>query len=482
MESIKQEKQSNLDHNKANTKIMCTIGPSSSDLKTLKNMYDHGMTAVRINTAHGDFKAYKSIIVNVRKVAQIPVVIDIKGPELRIRCEKKYEFKKKTPITIGRSNGSLHFNYDIISKLRKGDKILIEDGKYILMVSEVSKKSVIAYSDEDCVIEPNKNVHIPGKSLKLPSLTQKDLESIKFAIKNNADFIALSFCRSKIDVINLRRKLGNSEIKIIAKIENNEGVNNINEIINEADGIMVARGDLGVVLSPEKVPLAQKKIIKSCNEQGKLVIVATQMLESMIDHPVPTRAEISDIANAVLDGADCLMLSAETAVGKFPVEAVTYMHKAAKTIEHAVMPVNSLNETKARMSLSESISHCVHELSTKIHFTKIVCLTYGGNTARRISRFRINKPIIAVTSSPKSERQLMLYYGILPIVSKTDFWDPSVLDIFKELYERKKINANDTIIFTAGIYTTKIKKTNTNTVQIHNVGDIMEYISKKRKS
>ncbi|MCB9358719.1 pyruvate kinase [Candidatus Woesearchaeota archaeon] len=465
-----------MENNIKNTKIICTIGPASDDLHIMQNMYKAGMDAVRINTAHGDFKSYSSILKKVRKAGDITTMIDIKGPELRIRCEQRYEFPRRTDIIIGDASHAITFNYNIISNLKKGDIILIEDGKYRLKIISKKNNYVIAHSEEHCIIEPNKNVHLPGKKIKLPSLTKKDIKAVKFCIDEKIDYIALSFCRSKHDIINLRNRLGESGIKIIAKIENSEGIENIIEIIDEADGIMVARGDLGVVLSLEKVPLVQKMIIRECNEKGKLVIVATQMLESMINNPIPTRAEISDVANAILDGADCIMLSAETAVGKYPVKAIEYMTKAALNIEHAVPerdPVKNKN-----VSVSEALSHCVEDLCDKIDFTKVVCLTHEGHSAIRVSRFRINKPIIAVTSTKQLQRQLNLYYGIHATITKSNFEDPSTTELVKELYDNHILEKDDTIILTAGLRTLNQTISNTNTLLIRNVKEVLKYTRK----
>ncbi|MFT4303189.1 MAG: pyruvate kinase [Candidatus Woesearchaeota archaeon] len=462
-----------------NTKIICTIGPNSNNLDILKKMYKAGMNAIRINTAHESFETYSSILKKTRKAGNITTMIDIKGPELRIRCNKSYTFKKNSDIIFSNSKNNITFNYDIINDLKKGDLILIEDGKYKLKVKTKKKGIIIATSSENCIIEPNKNVHIPDKKINLPSLTKKDIKAIKFCIKEQIDYIALSFCRNKNDIINLRNKLGNSKIKIIAKIENNEGIENILEIIEYADGIMVARGDLGVVLSPEKVPLVQKMLIKECNEQGKLVIVATQMLETMIHSPTPTRAEISDIANAILDGADCLMLSAETAIGKYPIKAVEYMNKVANTIEPAVSERDPIKNSQ--VNVQEAIAHCVEDLCDKINFTKVVCLTHQGHSAIRVSRFRINKPIIAVTSSKMLERQLNLYYGITATTTKTNFEDPSTTELIHELYQRNILTKNDIIIMTAGLRTINKSISNTNTLLVRNVEQVLKYKEKYRK-
>ena len=469
-----------------NTKIICTIGPSSWDAKILNKLYENGMDCVRINTAHEDISFYPPLIKKVKANMNVPIMVDIKGPELRIRTPETVRCNKGQLLEFyGKSKTKLHFNYDMISSLNEGDTILIADGKYVFKVVEKYKDKVIARSEQDCDINPNKNMHLPNKVINLPSLTKKDKEAIKMSIKEKVDYIALSFCRSKKDVLNLRRLLKDSGIKIIAKIENHEGIANIDEIIDSADGIMVARGDLGVEFAPGKVPIIQKKIIKKCNANGKLVIVATEMLETMIRNSQPTRAEISDIANAVLDGADCIMLSAETAIGKYPVKAVEYMSKTAINIEPVVEPANIAigkeDYNMEHMTPSEAISLSVKGLCNEIDFDKIVCLTYEGHTAQRISRFRINKPIIALTSTEQLARQLMLYYGVHPLHIKENFWDPSTRAILKDLYFRGVVGAKDYVLMTAGLYTLKERNTNTNTIHIHKMEDLLTYLKRKKQ-
>ena len=281
--------------------------------------------------------------------------------------------------------------------------------------------------------------------------------------------------------MNLRKRLGNSNIKIIAKIENKEGIDNIEEIIKYADGVMVARGDLGVELSPEKVPLAQKHIIKMCNEEGKLVIVATQMLESMINNPNPTRAEISDVANAVLDGSDCVMLSAETAIGKYPVRAVEFMTKATVNVEAEVIPTTDKEDpcSPKKPSISRVIASSVSELCRRLPITKIICLTYSGHTATQIAKFRIDLPLITVTKSSQVKRQLMLYYAVRSHNMKINFKDPDSVKILTKLYKEKKIEKDDLVLFTAGLHTLHEKRTNT--IQIHRISDIYAYSKKKER-
>lgn len=460
------------------TKILCTIGPSSFDSKIMKQMCMNGMNAIRINTAHGSFNEYKQTIDKIRKIDSIPIILDIKGPDLRIRTQEKILYAKGAKFNIGfSSKHDIYINFDILKKLNKGDKIMVQDGKFTLKVISKSKDHITVKSQDNCIIEPDKNVNVPNRSFDLPTLTPKDIKAIKFAKKEDIEYIALSFCRNKKDVQNLKKKLKDSGIKIIAKIENREGIDNIIEIIESSDGIMVARGDLGVELPPEEVPLLQKKIIKECNKRGKVVIVATQMLESMISNPSPTRAEISDVANAVLDGADCLMLSEETAIGRYPSEAVKIISKVSLEVEPQVNVNINYSNTE---SISDNISKSTYYLAKCLPITKIICLTYSGHTASKISRFRLNNiPLIAVTNSEKVKRQLMLFYSIKPVYFEESFWQHPIRKVTKFLFKKKIINKNDLLLITAGLHTLQGKKTNS--IEIHKVSELIEFIDKNKK-
>jgi pyruvate kinase len=460
---------------KKDVKVLCTVGPSSLDKKVLRGMYENGMNAVRINTAHSDINHCINAVKIVRSSLEIPIILDIKGPELRIRTLKKRIFPKNEKFNIGfNKNADIFLNHNIIKKISIGGILLVEDGKYALKVISKSKKHFTVKTMQTTIIEKNKSVNIPDVKLNLPQLNTRDKEAIKLAKKEDIEYIALSFCRNKKDILNLRKKIGKSQIKIIAKIESKEGIKNIDEIIEESDGVMVARGDLGVELPPEKVPLIQKKIINDCNQKGKLVIVATQMLHSMTENPTPTRAEISDIANAVLDGADCLMLSGETAVGNYPEKAVRYMSKVAIEVEPRVKKEIELFD---KVRISESISRSAYALASTLPITKIICFTDSGFTASMIARFRLNIPIYAVTKSEMIRRQLMLYFSLIPIVHHTSFWSDKKHRTVRDFYKKKIINKNDLVLFTAGLHTLKEKKTNT--IQVHKISELLEYLKRK---
>ncbi len=315
------------------TKIIATIGPACMSHSILRQMARSGMNIARINTAHGDFEQYDEIIRLTRNIKNIPVMVDIKGPEIRVRLNeelivkrgKEYEFfyKDKRPC----------FSYDFSKEIKVGEHVFFDNGQIKSRVKKKGKKSVILVFSKNNTIMPNKGVNIPGKKLNIPSLSKKDVKAVKYSVKKGIEFIALSFTRNKEDVKNLKRLIKNSEIKIISKIENLEGIKNIDEIIDASEGVMIARGDLGVEIPQERIPGIQKKIIRKCREKAKMSIVATQMLESMTFKPVPTRAEVSDVANAILDGANAVMLSGETASGKYPVKAVKVMRKIVREAE-----------------------------------------------------------------------------------------------------------------------------------------------------
>ena len=465
---------------KKHTKVLCTIGPSTDTVAQLQRMYKAGMNAVRINTAHTDVSQVTKLIRTVRKAVNVPIVVDIKGPELRIHSNAKYTFSKGDTFVIGfAKNAPISLNYNLKSAVYVHDTILIQDGKYHLKIIKKSLNGFIVKAMNECIIESNKNVHIPGRKLPLPSLNSKDRKVLDSIRKKDVDYIALSFCRSKKDIEYVRKVLRDDSIGIIAKIENHEGIQNIEEIIRASEGVMVARGDLGVELSPEQVPLVQKLIIRACNQEGKLVIVATQMLESMITQESPTRAEISDVANAVLDGADCVMLSAETAIGKYPLKAVQYMSKTAANVENSVV-MQAYERVKG--SVSDALAFSVSSICSDLPVSKILCLTVTGHTAQKIARFRIRHiPVVAITTTERVQRQLMLYYGIVPIRYVPDFDYLDIPDILIALHRTSILSRKDLVVFTAGMFTNRDKKTNI--LQIHRVEDVLDYRKKftKRK-
>jgi len=452
------------------TKVICTIGPAS--ISKIPELMAAGMDCARINTAHGDFESYSSAVRELRRAGDIPIMLDIKGPEIRTRLAKPIHAKAGEKIDFTFKEGAERsFSYDFSGEIENGTKILINNGMIEAEALSVKKGNVTLMFPADSLVENNKGVNIPNTHLNVPPLSEKDKEAIKFAIDNCLDFIALSFTRNAKDVQRVR-KLAGRKMHLIAKIENSEGVRKIKEIISASDGIMVARGDLGVEMQSQKVPLVQKDIIKKCNAAAKPVITATQMLESMLFHQAPTRAETSDVANAILDGSDAVMLSGETAVGKYPVESAAEMDKIAIETEPMVRTFlgHGLKE-----GISGSIAHSIYEISEHSWITKIVVVTRSGFTARIISRFRPKKPVIAVTGTQRASRQLGLLWGVKPVRFESAYIG-NIPKITGFLAEEGILHGEDVAIFTGALESAKHAS---NYISIHKIEDILNAEEKK---
>jgi pyruvate kinase len=431
-------------------------------------MYRAGMNGARINTAYGTLDQYRGIINNLRKVADIPIIIDVKGPEIRLKTKGKRTVKKGDVIELGK-NGKTSFNNDVYEDLNVGDNVLIDNGRLRTRVVKKQKGVLKLLATTNGEIDDGKGVNIPNKKLAVPTLSSNDLEIVGLAKENDIEFIALSFSRSAQDVNNLKNKTSGFKGAIIAKIENSEGVEKFDEILDAADGIMVARGDLGVEIEPEKVPLVQKSIIKKCNQRGKTVVTATEMLESMTYQPIPTRAEVSDVANAILDGTEVLMLSGETAVGQYPVESVLMMSKIANETEKAA---ESQVVDEGFINISDTISRAVQRVCQEMPVDKVVTLTRSGYTARMISRFKILQPIIAVTPNKRVKKQLELSFGVYPVQIDYLKEDDHILATANKLHSLGLILDRDTILFTAAFRTTKPHSSNL--IEIHNIKELVQ--------
>ncbi len=457
------------------TKIICTIGPSSQGKKELNGMVAAGMDAARINTAHGKISDFSSKIKAIRKISDMPIILDIKGPEVRLNIDCPMDFKKNDVLTVGFDEGhDIWFNQDILSQIKKGDELRIADGMISAQVVSKSGKTVnLKCRDKICSINGSKGVVFIGKRMDVPLLSDKDILAIGLAKDNDVDFIALSFTRDKRDLLNLKRRLKSDDMGIIAKIENSDGVNNLAEIIKNSDGLMIARGDLGVELPAEKIPIIQKRAIEDANNQGKISIVATEMLHSMIDNPRPTRAETSDVANAILDGADAIMLSAESAIGSYPVAAVRTMRDIALEVESYVPRGQVFFQGK---DTSLAIASAVNSIIDSIKIDKIVVLTNTGYTARLISNFKSGKDIIAFTPSRSVRRRLDLIYGVKPIYHKRFPENKRLEHITRYCLDNRLLNLSDNVLFTAGVY---LKKPSTNLLEIHSVKEIVEYAKQR---
>lgn len=452
------------------TKIICTVGPVSIDMKMLRRMREAGMNGVRINTAFGDFKEYREVVEKVWQLGEIPIILDIKGPEIRTTIKTPKNVKKDDVIVIGDGEKELTFTYNFVDEVGSGDRVLIDNGKLEMKVLKKRDGKVFLLALNDGVINNKRSVNIPRKRLGIPPLSDKDLEAIKFAKKYDIEFLALSFTRNAEDILRVKKLTRQFEPAIMAKIENEEGVKNIEEIIEHSDAVMVARGDLGVDIESEKVPLIQKMIIRKCNQLGKPVVTATQMLESMIEKLFPTRAETSDVANAILDGSDAVMLSGETAVGKFPVESVAMMNRIALETEGAVVGSIEMRDFK---NISDVVSNSISRIANDMPLDKIVTITKSGYTARMIARFRIRRPVIAVANSMKVKKQLELVFGITPIYIKNIDQKDRIVNIARILLDNGLVREEDTVLFTAGVRTAK--KHASNQIEIHSIRELLKY-------
>jgi pyruvate kinase len=448
------------------TKIVCTIGPASFSRNTLKKMYRAGMNGARINTAYGTLDQYRVIISSLREVADIPIIIDVKGPEIRLKTKDKRTIKKGDVLKIG-ENEKTSFNNNIYDDVNIGDNVLIDNGRLRTQVVGKQKGVLKLLATTSGEMDDGKGVNIPHKKLATATLSSKDLEIVDLARECDAEFIALSFTRNAQDVNNLKKEAKGFKGAIIGKIENSEGVEKFDEILDAADGIMVARGDLGVELEPERVPLIQKSIIRKCNQKGKIVVTATEMLESMIYQPMPTRAEVSDVANAILDGTEVTMLSGETAVGRYPVESVLMMSRIANETEEAV---ESHIEDGGFINVSDTISRAVQRICQEMSLDKVVTLTRSGYTARMISRFKITQPIIAVTPNKLVKKQLELSFGVYPVNIDYLKEDDRIRTIAIKLHAMGLISYQDTILFTAAFRTSKPHSSNL--IEIHNIREL----------
>jgi pyruvate kinase len=436
------------------TSIICTIGPVTNSVEMMVALRKAGMNIVRLNFSHGSFEYHKSVVDNVRNSyasfpgRELALALDTKGPEIRTGLNKD---DKEITVTAGSEliittntefseSGTaekLFVDYKNMPRVVKvGGFIYIDDGLVSLEILEVGDDTIRTKVINTGKLGSRKGVNLPNVIVDLPAISDRDFHSLKFAVQNNMDMIFASFIRRAQDVLQIRSVLGDEgkHIRIISKIENHEGVRNFDEILAVSDGIMVARGDLGIEIPPEKVFIAQKMMISRCNIAGKPVICATQMLESMTTNPRPTRAEVSDVANAVLDGADCVMLSGETAKGKYPIEAVNMMHRICIEAEDSFFTIAHYNELKlttTHQDIIETLAQSAVNAAIEQDVGAIICLTSSGTTARLVSKYRPRCPILTITRSAAVARACHLHRGCYPFVydhqAKTD-WQEDVDD------------------------------------------------------
>jgi pyruvate kinase len=455
------------------TKIVCTIGPASLQTETLDRMFRAGMNCARINTAYGDFDRYRTVVDNIREVADVPVMVDLKGPEIRLRTAKETVVDEGDVLDVGFNGEPVSFNHDFVDQMNVGDVVFIDNGRIRTVVTEKGDGSLRLLVKNGGELADGKGVNVPNKQLIVPTLSARDRKLIEFAKEHEVEFLALSFTRSGKDVQNLKSVAEGFEGAVVSKIENFEGIRNFGEILDASEGIMVARGDLGVEIEPERVPLVQKSLIRKCNQNGKTVVTATEMLESMMHQPTPTRAEVSDVANAILDGTDATMLSGETAVGKYPVESTAMMARIALEAEKAAK--SSVEET-GFVNISDTVSMSIQRICQSMPLNKVVTLTRSGYTAKMISRFKIKQPIIAVTSNPITKKQLELVYGVVPVHYDYRKETDRILSVASTLYSMKLLDIEDTVLFTAAFRTRK--KHASNLIEIHTIKELL-HLNKK---
>lgn len=462
------------------TKIVATIGPATSSEEQLERLFKAGVNVARINFSHGDHEEDREVVERIRSVSEdVAVMADTKGPEVRLR-----EVEQGVVLTDGAEvelvtdeiegdEEQLAVNYeDFLDNISVGNTVLIDDGKLELKIEEIEENVARCRVVHGGEVMSRKSVTVPGQDIGLQAPTKKDVEDIKFAAKQGFDYVSLSFVKEASDVKEVRNLLEgiDPEIDIISKIEHPRAMENLDEIIDVSDAVMVARGDLGVEMPASRLPIMQKEIIEKCNSRSKPVITATHMLESMTENPTATRAETSDIANAVFDGTDAVMLSGETAVGDYPVEAVSHMAEVVESVEESMRGSVHHTVREASETVADSISKNVWQAAGDVEAKYIVAHTSSGSTARNIAKYRPDTPIIAFTDSRKVHCQLNLVWGVKPIYTEfPDSVEEMVQNSMQELQEKEMVEDGDRLVMSAGI-PTSVPGT-TNMMQIRTVGE-----------
>ena len=453
------------------TKIVCTMGPASRQEDVLRQMIEKGMNVARLNFSHGTHEYHKETIDLIKRVRDemgvpLAIMLDTKGPEIRTgdfeqgrtELEEGAEFTLTTRDVLG-TNEIVSITYkDLPGDLQPGNIVLIDDGSIELLVKECSETDIRCEVIIGGPISNHKGINVPCVHLNMPYMSEVDQADVKFGVEQDVDFIAASFVRSEEDIIELRKFVdyyGGQSIKLISKIENVEGINHFNEILNHSDGIMVARGDMGVEVEYERLPGLQKRFIDKCYKAGKMVITATQMLESMIEHPHPTRAEITDVANAVFDGTSAVMLSGETAMGKYPVLTVEVMAKIARQAEKDYFELKKSNTVRYEMDqddITNAVCDAACTTARDIGAKAIIAVTKHGQTARRMSKFRPKEPIVAATPEMKTFHQLSLSWGVYPVLAR---YQQTQEELFGHAIACAKridvVETGDTVVIAAGV-------------------------------
>lgn len=469
------------------TKIVCTLGPASESEEVMRGLLVSGMNVARLNFSHGTHEAHAKTIKTFRAVRDelgLPaaVLLDTKGPEIRLRdfadggvtLSAGAEYTLTTEEVVGDEKRAAVTYTDLPRQLLPGNRVLIDDGRVVLEVISTTDTEIRAQVVVGGRISNHKGVNVPNVPLDMVFLSEQDQQDLLFGIRHDVDFIAASFARRAQDIIDMRKFLdyhGGHDIRIIAKIENIEGVDNFDEILRQADGIMVARGDMGVEVDYERLPGLQKRFIRRCYQSGKMVITATQMLESMINNPTPTRAEITDVANAVFDGTSAVMLSGESAMGKYPVIATQVMARIAEQAEQDAFEMGTYR--RFRYDLEEETTNAISDAACTtardIHAKAIIAVTKSGQTARSMSKFRPQEPIVAATPESKTFHQLALSWGVYPVLAR---YQKTSDDLFQHAIDcAKQIDVvfdGDLVVIGAGIPLNTCG--NTNTLRVATVG------------
>ena len=461
------------------TKIICTFGPATDREGIMESLIQEGMNVARFNFSHGGHEEQKGRLVMLRKLRKkydkpIAALLDTKGPEVRIGCFKNEKIDlisgQQFTLTTEEIEGTqekVSITYKQLYKdVKPGNAILIDDGLIEMEVLKITGQDIICQVKNNGSISNRKGINVPGVDLNMPFVSKKDHDDILFGIKEDFDFIAASFTRTAADVLEIRKILndhGGSHINIIAKIENQQGVDHIDEIIELADGIMIARGDMGVEIQLEEVPVIQKDLIKKVYNAGKQVITATQMLDSMMKHPRPTRAETTDVANAIYQGTSAIMLSGETAAGLYPVESLKTMVRIAERVERDI-DYNQIfreNERKDKSDVTTAISHAACMTAIDLNAKAIITVTKSGKTARMISKYRPGCPIAGCSTAPHTWRQLNMSWGITPILIKEEYSSEILfLHAIEAAQKEGMVNDGDIVTLTAGVPLGKPGNTN----------------------
>jgi pyruvate kinase len=468
-------------------KIICTIGPATETKEMIGALLDAGMNVARLNFSHSDHETHLNRLQMLRSVAaekkvSLAILMDLQGPKIRVgKVGPKYQkltAGQKVSFTTEAAKESEDFLYisypNLLNDLKVGAELLIDDGKLKLVVREIKDPHFVAEVIYGGPLSDRKGVNFSNVKSSLPCLTEKDLKDVQFAIKNPVDYIALSFVKEASDVLQLKKILADHKVDtpVISKIEKHEAIENLEDIIKVSDGILIARGDLGVEISPERVPVLQKKIIERSNLAGKVVITATQMLESMITSSIPTRAEATNVANAVFDGTDAVMLSAETASGQFPIDSVKMMDRIVREAESYPKYINNqlVHTHVENLTIPQTISHACWLSAQHIKAKTIVVLTQSGGSALSISKYKPSSELACLTPNVNVYNRMALYWGVTPIIMQEEQdSDEAFKHVEQLLLKDKHVKAGDLTILIAG--TPVRRKGATNNLRIHRVGD-----------